>query len=202
MASRIGAKIPAGVVRGVINDIGGVLDRLFPAPEQRAEAEPAQKEIAGLPALKQIDLAGQPSLFVTGWRPTIGWICALALAWAFLLQPGGAVGRRHLRSRRRSAGRRHRTSLRDGARHARHRRPAHLREDESALNAMAWTQAELDALKRAYASGTLRVSYDGKTVEYGSEADLIRRIRTIEGEIAVLSGNPKPRRSLARFAKG
>ena len=67
---------------------------------------------------------------------------------------------------------------------------------------MAWTQAELDALKRAYASGTLRVSYDGKTVEYGSEADLIRRIRTIESEIAVLSGNPRPRRSLASFRKG
>ena len=67
---------------------------------------------------------------------------------------------------------------------------------------MAWTQAELDALKRAYASGTLRVSYDGKTVEYGSEADLIRRIRIIEGEMAVLSGKPKPRRSLASFHKG
>jgi hypothetical protein len=67
---------------------------------------------------------------------------------------------------------------------------------------MAWTQAELEALKRAYASGTLRVSYDGKTVEYGSEADLIRRIRTIEGEMAAFSGNPKPRRSLARFGKG
>jgi hypothetical protein len=67
---------------------------------------------------------------------------------------------------------------------------------------MAWTGAELDALKCAYASGTLRVAYEGKTVEYGSEADLIRRIRTIEGEIAMLAGNPKPRRSLARFAKG
>jgi hypothetical protein len=67
---------------------------------------------------------------------------------------------------------------------------------------MAWTQAELDALKRAYASGTLRVSYDGKTVEYGSEADLIRRIRTIEGEMAMLAGNPRPRRSLASFRKG
>jgi hypothetical protein len=22
-----------------------------------------------------------------GWRPTIGWVCALALAWAFILQP-------------------------------------------------------------------------------------------------------------------
>jgi hypothetical protein len=67
---------------------------------------------------------------------------------------------------------------------------------------MAWTEAELDALKRAYASGTLRVSYEGKTVEYGSEADLIRRIRTIEGEIAVLSGTSRPRRSLASFRKG
>ncbi len=67
---------------------------------------------------------------------------------------------------------------------------------------MAWTQAELDALKRAYASGTLRVTYDGKTVEYGSEADLIRRIRTIEAEMATAAGTPKPRRSLATFSKG
>ncbi|MDG4603736.1 MAG: hypothetical protein P9C48_14510 [Defluviicoccus sp.] len=67
---------------------------------------------------------------------------------------------------------------------------------------MAWTQGELDALKRAYASGTLRVTYEGKAVEYGSEADLIRRIRTIESEIATGAGTPKPRRSLASFRKG
>lgn len=48
---------------------------------------------------------------------------------------------------------------------------------------MAWTEAELAALRRAYASGTLRVSYDGRTVEYGSADDLLKRIRTIEGEI-------------------
>ncbi|MBT3401972.1 MAG: hypothetical protein HN420_18525 [Rhodospirillaceae bacterium] len=67
---------------------------------------------------------------------------------------------------------------------------------------MTWTQSELDALKAAYASGTLRVSYDGKTVEYGSEADLIRRIRTLEREIAATSGKTKPSRSLASFRKG
>jgi len=67
---------------------------------------------------------------------------------------------------------------------------------------MAWTQTELDALKAAYAAGTLRVSYDGRTVEYGSEADLIRRIRTIEREIAATSGTPKPNRSLAAFRRG
>jgi len=67
---------------------------------------------------------------------------------------------------------------------------------------MTWTQSELDALKSAYASGTLRVSNDGKSVEYGSEADLIRRIRTIEREIAVATNTQRPSRSLAAFRKG
>ena len=67
---------------------------------------------------------------------------------------------------------------------------------------MTWSQAELDALRKAYASGTLRVSYDGRSVEYGSEADLIRRIRTIETEMAVAEGRPQRRRSLAAFRKG
>ena len=31
-----------------------------------------------------------------------------------------------------------------------------------------WTETELSALRRAYASGTTRVSYDGKSVDYGS----------------------------------
>jgi len=42
---------------------------------------------------------------------------------------------------------------------------------------MSWTEAELAGLKRAYASGTLRVSYDGRSVEYGSATDLPARIR-------------------------
>ena len=49
---------------------------------------------------------------------------------------------------------------------------------------MSWTETELAELRRAYASGTLRVSYDGKSIEYGTAADLLARIRTIEAEIA------------------
>jgi len=67
---------------------------------------------------------------------------------------------------------------------------------------MPWTEAELEALRRAYATGTLRVSYDGKSVEYGSAEDLLRRIRTIEREIAAAAGKPKPSRSYAAFGKG
>jgi len=67
---------------------------------------------------------------------------------------------------------------------------------------MSWTQDELDALKAAYAAGTLKVSYDGKTVEYGSEADLLKRIRTIDQALATESGTARPPRSLATFRKG
>lgn len=67
---------------------------------------------------------------------------------------------------------------------------------------MAWTEAELVALRRAYSSGTLRVSYDGRTVEYGSADDLLKRIRTVEGEISAASGAPRPVAGLAGFGRG
>lgn len=67
---------------------------------------------------------------------------------------------------------------------------------------MSWTQPELDALKKAYAAGTLRVSFEGRSVEYGSASDLLSRIRVIESEMVALSGKSAPRRSLALFRKG
>lgn len=66
---------------------------------------------------------------------------------------------------------------------------------------MAWTQTELEALRRAYASGTLRVSYDGKTLEYGSASDLLSRIRTIEGEMAAGAGRSLPVAGFAAFRR-
>jgi len=64
-----------------------------------------------------------------------------------------------------------------------------------------WTEAELLALRRAYASGTLRVSYDGMSVEYGSAEDLLGRIRTIERAMTGAS-NPLPVAGLAGFNRG
>lgn len=64
-----------------------------------------------------------------------------------------------------------------------------------------WTEVELAALKRAYASGTTRVSYDGKTVDYGTAEDLLARIRTIERAIAGV-GRPLPVAGLAGFSRG
>ncbi|HZP21446.1 MAG TPA: gpW family head-tail joining protein [Bauldia sp.] len=65
-----------------------------------------------------------------------------------------------------------------------------------------YSETELAALRRAYSSGTLRVSYDGRTVEYGSADDLLKRIRTIEAELATAAGRPKRSTALATFRKG
>ncbi len=67
---------------------------------------------------------------------------------------------------------------------------------------MNWTQGELDALRRAYAAGTLRVSYDGRSVDYGSATDLLSRIRTIEREMAGSTPAKLPMAGFAGFGRG
>ena len=67
---------------------------------------------------------------------------------------------------------------------------------------MTWSQAELDALRKAYASGTLRVSYDGARWSTARKPISLRRIRTIESEMAAADGRPKRKRSFATFRKG
>lgn len=67
---------------------------------------------------------------------------------------------------------------------------------------MVWSQSELDALRSAFAAGTLRVTYDGRTVEYGDADDLLKRIRIIEREMTAEAGDAKPSRSLSSFSKG
>ncbi|MDY0188932.1 MAG: 3TM-type holin [Syntrophus sp. (in: bacteria)] len=46
-------------------------------------------EAAAAQAQAQINLmeAQHPSVFVAGWRPAIGWICACGLAWKFIIHP-------------------------------------------------------------------------------------------------------------------
>ena len=66
---------------------------------------------------------------------------------------------------------------------------------------MSFTQAELDALKEAYAAGALRITHEGKMVEFGSESDLLRRIRMIENDLATAAGKPRSTRTRLRFSR-
>ena len=68
---------------------------------------------------------------------------------------------------------------------------------------MAFSQLELDALKQAFAAGALRVTFEGKTVEYGNADDLLKRIRVIEADIAATAtGRQRPVAGFAGFRRG
>lgn len=64
-----------------------------------------------------------------------------------------------------------------------------------------FTQAQLDAIKRAYATGVTRVTYDGKTTEYRSLDEMHRIITTIEADVAAQAGRKKPIAGYASFRR-
>ena len=77
-------------------DLGNTLiTRIFPDPAQAANAKleliklQQSGELASMTAQTDINKAeaSNPSLFVSGWRPAIGWVCAFALAYQYLLRP-------------------------------------------------------------------------------------------------------------------
>lgn len=60
-------------------------------PDKSAE-EAAQMAAAVAIVQGQLDTnkaeAASPSLFTSGWRPGIGWVCALALFFQYIARPG------------------------------------------------------------------------------------------------------------------
>ena len=67
---------------------------------------------------------------------------------------------------------------------------------------MTYTSTQLEALKRALATGERRVSFGDKTVEYRSVEELQAAIRTVEAEIARNAGASPKRQIRVTTAKG
>jgi len=77
-------------------DIGGkVIDRIWPDPTQAANAKfelfklqqsGELAQIAGQLKINEVE-AANPNVFVSGWRPFIGWVCGGGLVYAFIGQP-------------------------------------------------------------------------------------------------------------------
>ena len=59
-----------------------------------------------------------------------------------------------------------------------------------------YTSEHLQALREALASGEHRVTYEGKSIEYRSVADLKAAIAEVEASIARDSGSQKARQGL------
>jgi len=82
-------------VTAAIGVVGQVIDRVWPDPTQAnaAKLQLMQLQMSGeLTQLTgQMDInkaeAANPSVFVSGWRPFVGWVCGAACAWNWLGLP-------------------------------------------------------------------------------------------------------------------
>jgi len=68
-----------------------ILKRVLPDPEARQKAIIELYAALQTSDLAQIEVnkaeAASSSVFVAGWRPMIGWVCAIALLYQYLLTP-------------------------------------------------------------------------------------------------------------------
>lgn len=73
----------------------GILDKLIPDEAARAKAQMEIQqqllEAAERGDLAQIEVnkaeAANASVFVSGWRPAVGWLCMIALLWKYVIGP-------------------------------------------------------------------------------------------------------------------
>ena len=77
---------------GALKTISKVIDDLHTSDEERLDKKILMQRIKQKLAEKQLDVnakeAGHRSIFVSGWRPFIGWCGGFALAFEFILSPG------------------------------------------------------------------------------------------------------------------
>jgi len=79
---------------GSISDlVNTAINKIWP---DKSEAEKQQLAAAVMVVQGQIDTnkveAANPSVFVSGWRPFIGWVCGSACAWNWIGLPIAKVG--------------------------------------------------------------------------------------------------------------
>lgn len=90
---------------GLDDIIGGVVqvvNKFIPDPQAQAQMQLELAKLKQADDFKQIDAALQmaqqqtdinkaeaksSNLFVSGWRPATGWICAIAFAYHYVVQP-------------------------------------------------------------------------------------------------------------------
>lgn len=96
------ATLATGGIGSLLSNVGdfaqkirsAITGKLSPDEEAKVNMQLMELEFSALKAQTDINLAEaqHASVFVAGWRPAIGWVCALGLAWQFLVNPVLAWG--------------------------------------------------------------------------------------------------------------
>tara|TARA_R100001443_G_scaffold117413_1_gene142311 strand:+ start:1665 stop:2066 length:402 start_codon:yes stop_codon:yes gene_type:complete len=83
------------IINTLVGPVTGILDKFIEDKDQKAalahEIATMSEKHAQQLAMSQIEVnkaeAASGSIFKGGWRPFIGWVCGLAFAYHFILQP-------------------------------------------------------------------------------------------------------------------
>ncbi len=78
-------------IGAIIEGVGKIADDLITSDEERLKLDLESQKIDASLSVGQMEVnkaeAQHKSIFVAGWRPFIGWIGGLAMAYQFLLYP-------------------------------------------------------------------------------------------------------------------
>ena len=78
-------------IGAIINAVGNAADALTTSDEERMKLELEEKRLSQAIDLAQIGVnrqeAASRSVWVAGWRPAVGWVCAASLAYVAIVEP-------------------------------------------------------------------------------------------------------------------
>jgi len=85
------SKLIGGSIAETAKGVADVVDKFVETPDEKAAFKTVMAKMAQEPALAQVELnkvgAASRSVFVAGWRPAVGYVCAIGLSFAFIVNP-------------------------------------------------------------------------------------------------------------------
>ncbi len=85
------SNIMAGGIVETAKGVAEVVDRFVETDDEKRAFQTVMARMAQEPNKAQVELnrvgAAHRSVFVAGWRPFLGWVCGVGLAFTFLINP-------------------------------------------------------------------------------------------------------------------
>ena len=81
---KIAGNVVGNVVKEGLGGVGKILDSVITNAEERGKIDIAFNKLQT--KINEIE-ASKASLFVSGWRPFVGWVCGVGVGFNFVLRP-------------------------------------------------------------------------------------------------------------------
>jgi hypothetical protein len=81
---KVAGNVVGNVVKEGLGGVGKILDSVITNAEERGKIDIAFNKLQT--KINEIE-ASKASLFVSGWRPFVGWVCGVGVGFNFVLRP-------------------------------------------------------------------------------------------------------------------